>query len=140
LKSRCPSQTVRPHLALVPLLIPGFALAFTLLLSGCGPKAEPEPTGPFEPSAERGKTLVIRYGCRACHLIPEIPGREVRIGPSMEHFAERKVIGGKLENTPENIVRWIRNPRSINPQTAMPTLGVKEHEAQDIAAYLMTIP
>lgn len=114
-------------------------LAGTLLLAACGPKPEPEPTGPFEPSAERGKQLVLRYGCRACHLIPEIPGRDVRIGPSMEGFATRSVIGGKLENTPENIVRWVRNPRSVNPQTAMPTLGVKEHEAQDIAAYLLTI-
>lgn len=139
LKSRHPSQSKRSRFSLRALAITGAASGLTLLLAGCGPKVEPEPTGPFEPSPERGKTLVIRYGCRACHLIPEIPGRDVRIGPSLEAFAQRKVIGGKLDNTPENIVRWIRNPRSINPQTAMPTLGVKEREAEDIAAYLQTI-
>lgn len=129
-------HAARPFSAIAAPLL----LALSIFLLGACKEAPPEPTGPFVPDAARGKTMVIRYGCRACHMIPDIPGRVVKIGPDMEHFAERKIIGGKLENTPENVVRWIRNPRSINPQTGMPTMGVSDHEAQDIAAYLMTIP
>lgn len=33
-------------------------------------------------------------------------------------------------------MRWIRSPDEIRPGTVMPTLGVTEAEARDIAAYL----
>jgi cytochrome c1 len=41
-----------------------------------------------------------------------------------------------MPNTPGNLIRWIRNPRSVEPGTAMPALGLSEREARDIAAYL----
>jgi cytochrome c1 len=44
-----------------------------------------------------------------------------------------------LPNTPENLVRWLRDPQKLNPRTAMPDLGVTERDAQDIAAYLYTL-
>jgi cytochrome c1 len=33
-------------------------------------------------------------------------------------------------------MQWIEHPRAINPQTAMPELGVTPAQARDIAAYL----
>jgi cytochrome c len=36
-------------------------------------------------------------------------------------------------------MRWIREPQSISPGTAMPSLGVTEQDGRDIAAYLYTL-
>ena len=49
------------------------------------------------------------------------------------------LIAGELANTPDNMVRWLRNPKSIDPLTAMPDLGVTERDARDMAAYLATL-
>jgi cytochrome c1 len=44
----------------------------------------------------------------------------------------------RFANTPDNLVQWIRNPRAMDSQTAMPAVGVDEAQARDIAAYLYT--
>jgi len=36
-------------------------------------------------------------------------------------------------------VRWLRDPKSIDPWTAMPDLGVSDRAARDMAAYLATL-
>jgi cytochrome c1 len=41
-----------------------------------------------------------------------------------------------LPNTPDNLVRWLRDPQAVSPQTIMPDLGLGEPQARDIAAYL----
>jgi cytochrome c1 len=59
-----------------------------------------------------------------------------RIRPGV---ASRLILGSVLPNSPENMVRWLRNPQEMTPFTAMPDLGVTEGEARDIAAYLATL-
>ncbi len=76
------------------------------------------------------------YGCGGCHRIPGVAGAAGRSAPSLEHLAEEPYITGNLLNTPENVMRWIRSPRSIQPQTHMPELGIGDSEARDITAYL----
>jgi cytochrome c1 len=34
------------------------------------------------------------------------------------------------------MIRWIQNPQEVDPSTAMPDMGVIEHDAHDIVAYL----
>ena len=63
-------------------------------------------------------------------------GAQVHVGPPLAGMASRALIAGKLANTPEHLVRWIRDPQRVDPETAMPTLGVDERDARDIAAYL----
>jgi cytochrome c1 len=55
------------------------------------------------------------------------------------YFAERTFIAGEVPNTPENLVHWIKSPQSIEPGTAMPTLGLSDQQARDVAAYLYTL-
>jgi cytochrome c1 len=90
----------------------------------------------------RGRDLVIRYGCAACHELPDVHARGGGgglVGPPLTGFARRSYIGGRLPNTPENLVQWIQNPHAVDPRTAMPTLGLTEKEARDVAAYLYTL-
>lgn len=88
------------------------------------------------PDAHRGKLALTQYGCHACHLIPGITGSSVHIGPPLAGLASRTLIAGKLHNTPDNLVRWIRTPQLFDPRTAMPAMGVMERDARDMAAYL----
>jgi hypothetical protein len=37
------------------------------------------------------------------------------------------------------MVRWLRDPKAIDPGSAMPDLGIAEQDALDIAAFLATL-
>ena len=87
----------------------------------------------------RGSKALFQNACNACHSIPGITGSNARVGPPLEGIAGRALIAGKLANTPENMVLWLRQTQEIKPMTAMPQLGVTEQDARDIAAYLATL-
>lgn len=89
--------------------------------------------------AERGRVRIAAYGCGGCHAIPGVPGANAHVGPPLDAYSERAYIAGAMENRPESLVRWIMNPQSIEPGTAMPDLGVQEQDARDIAAYLYSL-
>ncbi|HET9742624.1 MAG TPA: c-type cytochrome [Terriglobales bacterium] len=86
-----------------------------------------------------GKELILNYRCGACHIIPGINGADGMVGPPLILFADRTMVGGELPNTPDNLVRWIVDPPSIEPGTAMPNLGLTDKQARDVAAYLYTL-
>lgn len=83
-----------------------------------------------------GKELIVSYGCGSCHTIPGIYTARGLVGPPLYFFGRRTMIAGELPNTPENLTRWLLNPRAVEPATAMPSLGLSAEQAQDIAAYL----
>ena len=84
----------------------------------------------------KGKELITQFGCGSCHTIPGVKGATATVGPPLESFRKRVYIAGRLTNTPDALVKWIVNPRGVDPQTAMPVVGVDETQARDIAAYL----
>lgn len=92
-----------------------------------------------EGNPELGAQAIERYGCGSCHTIPGIDGADALVGPPLNSWRQRTYIAGQLPNTPENLVRWIRNPQEVEPGTAMPDLGVSEDEARNIAAYLLQL-
>ncbi len=93
----------------------------------------------FAGSPARGRTLMRNYGCRTCHTIPGVEGANALVGPSLAGIASRSYIAGVLPNTPENLLRWIQDPRAVDPLTAMPAVGVTPADARHIAAYLYTL-
>lgn len=90
--------------------------------------------------AERGKTDIVRYGCGSCHTVEGIRTARGLVGPPLTGLRSRMYIAGMLRNSPPNLVRWIHNPKEVNPLTAMPALGVSDQDAADIAAYIYSIP
>ena len=89
--------------------------------------------------AELGEEAIRAYGCPACHVIPGIPDANGMVGPPLTDWSERQYIAGALPNLPDNLVQWIMNPQEVEPETAMPNMGVTEEDARDIAAYLYTL-
>jgi len=88
---------------------------------------------------DRAEDHLIRYGCAGCHTIPGISRANGLVGPPLNSIARRVYIAGMLPNSPDNLVRWIVNPRDVNPKTAMPVTGISEDEARDVAAYLYSL-
>lgn len=87
----------------------------------------------------RGRNMMRTYGCETCHTIPGVEGAEARVGPPLAGIATRTYIGGVLQNTPENMMRWLRDPRAVDSLTAMPNVGVTPADARHLAAYLYTL-
>jgi cytochrome c2 len=107
------------------------------VVTTCAPAVTPSPAKEVPGGdATRGRMAIKTYGCGACHAISGIPGARGQVGPPLDGFAGRASTAGKLANTPDNLVGWIRSPQSLEPGGIMPDMGVTEADARDIAAYL----
>src|SRR5689334_21570049 len=87
----------------------------------------------------QGRAKIEYYGCGACHTIPGVNGARALVGPELTHFASRVYVAGVLPNSPQNVMRWIQNPKQVDSLTAMPNLNVSEADARDITGYLYTL-
>ena len=87
----------------------------------------------------RGPDLLRKYGCQSCHTIPGVVGANGLVGPPLAGIASRSYIAGVLPNAPDNMLRWIRDPKEVDAKTAMPNTGVTPSDARHIAAYLYTL-
>jgi mono/diheme cytochrome c family protein len=124
-------------------------VAFLQRLPGLSPKqyaalpespANPTVDGPsFEVDAARGKTALLQYACVTCHRIPGVVGANSPVGPPLDRLATREWLAGRLKNTEDNLILWIREPKTVAPDSAMPNLGVTVRDARDMAAYLRTL-
>jgi len=112
------------------------ALVLIVAAAGCRPAEGSVIPGA---SVDRGKQSLAGFGCGSCHEISGVRAAHGKIGPPLTGIATRAVIAGELANTPENMVRWIRDPVAIEPNTAMPNLHVIEPTARDMVAYLYTL-
>lgn len=86
-----------------------------------------------------GRAAIVSYGCIACHTVPGVGGNQNNVGPPLAGFARRRVIAGRLPNTPANVAAWVQDPQRIEPGTVMPDVGVSAEDAEHIAAYLYTL-
>ena len=87
---------------------------------------------------DRGEAMFIKYGCGGCHGIKHVRKATGAVGPPLDGVAVRAMLAGRLENTPDNLQTWIRDPQHASPGTAMPDLNVGEQDARDISAFLYT--
>lgn len=118
------------------------ALAAALLLAtlaGCDAGPSRPAWSDFGGDAARGRLTIARASCGSCHDIPGIPDAHGLTRPPLTHFARRTMVAGLLPNTPDNLVRWVREPQAIVPNNAMPNTGLSDAQARDVAAYLYTI-
>jgi cytochrome c1 len=101
----------------------------------------------LDPQGQQGVKVILARGCGGCHAIPNIPGAAGTIGPALGQTADlppigqRKTIAGGAvpNNSPADLAKWILDPPSLKPTTAMPKLGLSADEAAAAAAYLYSI-
>lgn len=115
------------------------ALAVALMsLCACADKTD-APRAIAGADAARGLAVIDRVGCAACHQIPGVAWPTGSVGGSLDAFADRSLIAGRLPNQPDTLVQWLRDPPSLSPETGMPPMSITNAEARDVAAYLYTL-
>lgn len=94
---------------------------------------------PTEPLAQQGYQVFMSKACVGCHTIDGTPAQG-KVGPNLTHVGSRTTIAaGLLENTPEDLARWLDNPPAIKPGSLMPRLGLTPDEIQALVAYLSSL-
>ena len=124
---------------LVPTILLLCVVGYDLARRGLHRSPRDEDWPVTQSDIEQGRILTVRYGCGACHVIPRLPDAVGRVGPKLEDFRNQMYVAGVLMNTRPNLERWLREPRAVNPQTAMPDLGVTEEDARQMAIFLLTV-
>jgi cytochrome c oxidase subunit 2 len=94
-----------------------------------------EPKG----DAAKGREVFLSKPCLMCHTIAGTPAH-ARHAPDLTHVAARKTLAaGALDNSPENLGKWIQDPQAIKPGSNMPTIPLAEGELKALLAYLETL-
>ncbi len=101
----------------------------------------------LNPQEQQGVKVILQRGCGSCHTIPNIPGASGTIGPNLGPNGDilavrnRKTLAGGAvpNNSVDDLAKWILDPPSLKPGTAMPKLGLTPDEAAAAAAYLYSI-
>jgi cytochrome c1 len=131
---------IRESLKLARIAFMVAIFAGSVVLTGCeGGKTVSAYTVVTGGSAKRGVEVIQQYNCGSCHTIPGVPNARGLVGPPLMSFSRRTFIAGEVPNNTQNLVEWVRSPQAIEPNTAMPNLGLSEQEARDVAAYLYTL-
>lgn len=115
-----------------------WSVVVAAVAAGCGLGPEVRSQQVTKGDLAAGKAALEDHGCVSCHSIPGV-AEGATAGPPLDRFGERAYIAGRLGNNQENLVRWIRDPKDVDPETAMPDLGVGEEDATNMAAYLLSL-
>lgn len=100
---------------------------------------------PATPALEKGAKLFKDKTCTTCHMVKGLEGAEsagmsVTTGPNLTHVGSRLTIAANtLDNTPENLAKWITDPQAIKPGAKMTKIAMTPDEAQAIAAFLTSL-
>lgn len=89
--------------------------------------------------AQQGKELLLTSACIACHRIDGTSAQGA-VGPDLSHVGSRiKIAAGILDNTPENMARWLRAPEAVKPGVLMPNQNLTEEQIEQLVAYLASL-
>jgi cytochrome c oxidase subunit II len=92
-----------------------------------------------EPAADEGRAAFLGQSCVNCHRVRGTPA-DGRYAPDLTHLMSRTTLAsGMIENTAENLRRWIADPQSIKPGCLMPAFGLSERDQDLIVDYLLTL-
>jgi len=99
------------------------------------------PPPPSTDAASRGAQLFNDHTCSQCHAIGATANVDrARIAPDLTHLAERTTLAaGLLDNTPDNLGRWLKSPQSLKPSCHMPSLQLTDAQVNDFVAYFETL-
>jgi cytochrome c oxidase subunit 2 len=90
------------------------------------------------PEAE-GADLFQQRGCAGCHTVAGTPAAG-KTGPNLTHFGGRTSVAGSImDNTPQNVRTWLKDPPTVKPGSIMPNLNLNDHELDVLVAYLESL-
>jgi len=86
-------------------------------------------------NADKGKELIETIGCVGCHMVEGIDEK-------WNATANRKgtyLTGTGSKVDPDWLVSWLKKPDHYDPTSVMPSFRLTDGEANDIAAYLLSL-
>ncbi len=103
------------------------------------PAALPQPGPDGEESAtQAGQRVFALSACTPCHTINGVSTGV--FGPDLTHVGGRLTLaGGILDNTPDNLRAWLRDPDALKPGAQMPKLAMNEQQLNLLVAYLESL-
>jgi len=95
---------------------------------------------PAAQATSAGAQLFQQSACPACHTIRGTAAH-AEVGPDLTHIGSRKRIAADvLDNTPENLKRWIRDAQSVKVGVKMPSFpALTDSDADQLASYLQSL-
>ncbi len=90
-------------------------------------------------STAEGQAVFFRNACINCHTIAGTVATG-RFGPDLTHLASRDTIAsGAVQNTAENLKKWIGNPAQFKSGCLMPEMHLNDPDLNAVTAYLTTL-
>jgi cytochrome c oxidase subunit II len=98
---------------------------------------------PADDETARGRAIFSRADCHHCHTIrgggQEGPSQGT--GPDLTHLSSRRTLGSvTVDNTTENLARWIANPHDLKPGVLMPPTLLQPEDLRALVRYLEGVP
>lgn len=115
----------------IAILIGVFAVLIVAWFMLAPPRFWLNMTKAVTPDATTGAQLVEQYECRNCH---RIAGQGALKAPSLDGITLRS-------DDPVHVTLrlWLRDPRAVKGDTAMPNFRLSDSEIEAILAYLIEI-
>ncbi|TWT66516.1 cytochrome c oxidase subunit II [Allorhodopirellula solitaria] len=84
-----------------------------------------------------GEAMFLSRGCSACHTIRGTSA-DGMVGPDLTHFGSRlSIAAGVLDNTPQNLARWLVDTHGVKPGVEMPAFeSLSGEEVDTLVRYL----
>jgi len=102
-------------------------------------KTQQVPATPTTEEAKRGAEVFAQSACVGCHTIDGTAAKGTS-GPNLSHVGSRKALaGGIMDNTPENMARWLKDPPGVKPGSLMPNLNLSDSDISALVAYLESL-
>jgi cytochrome c oxidase subunit 2 len=91
---------------------------------------------PIAGSAQAGKNFFFAQTCANCHAIGGTTAVRTA-GPDLTHLTSRRQLAaGLMDNTPQNLARWLKNPQQLKPGCQMPNFSLTDEQVTQLVAYL----
>jgi cytochrome c oxidase subunit II len=91
------------------------------------------------PAASAGRSVFLAQSCVNCHRVRGTPAQG-RYAPDLTHLMSRKTLAsGMVENSFDNLRRWVADPQPIKPGCLMPAFGLADRDRDDVVHYLLTL-
>jgi ubiquinol-cytochrome c reductase cytochrome b subunit len=78
--------------------------------------------------AARGKGLVAKGGCLACH---QIRGEGAQVGPDLSYEGDKR--------DKSWLIAHFKNPQSVSPNSIMPPVTLADPDLNDLTAYMLSL-
>jgi cytochrome c oxidase subunit 2 len=86
--------------------------------------------------ARNGESIFMNASCSGCHSIQGTLANGME-GPNLTHFGSRQtMLAGMMENTPQNLEKWLNDPQKIKPGAHMPRFIFNKDSVRALTAYL----